>query len=1248
MTRNELGGAWIQLTWPSAMRIAQVNLFDRPSTSENALAGTLFFSDGSSIAVGALPPAGHVQPVTFAPKTVTWVRFRIDQAAGTATGLAEIQVLGVPASSTANNPPYFVFGPAPAQDVIPASQSTLITAGANDLDGDTLSYQWSTDGGSISGMGWAAVFTPPAVQTSTYFTITVTVSDGRGGTATNSTFVDVTPASTDSVSVAPAVVIGGDGATGTVVLATAAPAGGRTVTLSSDSAAVTVPASVTVAAGQTTATFSISTASVSSSATATVSASLPGGTRTTTLGVMPRSVTLSLSPSTVLGGATVQGTVTLPAVAGSATVVQLSSSDTVHAAVPATVTVPAGSTSATFSLTTTGASTSLNVTIAATFGTTSTAVLTVGPLALASVTASPSSVISGTSAQGTVALNGVTATAVVVSLASTNAAAASVPSSVTIPTGASQATFTIATGSVAASTSVTITAAYGSSSVSGVLTVTPQVPISNPNLLSSPEQIGASPWQTLGSLTLSLNSAAAPDGTQHATQAVSSGAGHALLQQASVIAGTTYTFSFFARNNGGSGASYSVYDNTHYTEIVAPASYFARINGTGYTRVSVTFTVPAGCSRVNVYPLRDGGLPVNVLLWGAKLEVGTAPTGYDNLGGGGGTLSLAIAPSSILSGNVAPGILTLSAAAPAGGTTVALSSNSAAATVPTTVTIPAGATTATFSVTTYSVSTATSVTISASFGGVQVATLTVVPRSVTLSLSPISVLGGGSAQGTVTLPLAAGPAASVVQLASGDAHVSVPATVTVPAGSTSATFTITTAAVSTSLGVAVTATYGNTSSAVLTLGPLAISSLTLSPTSVVGGASAQGTVVLNGVATASTVVALTSGAVAAAVPASVTIPAGASQATFAISTSAVATTTTAPITATYGVSSVTTSLTLQPRSVTLNLSPTSVLGGSSAQGTVTLPLAAGPAAVVQLASGDAHVSVPATVTVPAGSTSATFTITTAAVSTSLGVAVTATYGNTSSAVLTLGPLAISSLTLSPTSVVGGASAQGTVVLNGVATASTVVALTSGAVAAAVPASVTIPAGASQATFAISTSAVATTTTAPITATYGVSSVTTSLTVGTAVVSNPNLLASPNQIGASPWQALGAVTLTLNAALAPDGTQTATRGVSSGGGHAVLQQAPVTPGGTYTFSFYAKNNGGTGASYSVYDNTHYAEIVAPTSYFARINGTGYTRVSVTFTVPAGCSWVNVYPLRDGGLPVDVLLWGAKLEVGSTAT
>jgi len=83
------------------------------------------------------------------------------------------------------------------------------------------------------------------------------------------------------------------------------------------------------------------------------------------------------------------------------------------------------------------------------------------------------------------------------------------------------------------------------------------------------------------------------------------------------------------------------------------------------------------------------------------------------------------------------------------------------------------------------------------------------------------------------------------------------------------------------------------------------------------------------------------------------------------------------------------------------------------------------------------------------------------------------------------PVSLTGLTLSPTSVVGGVSSTGTVMLSsGAPSGGAVVSLTSSNTAAAtVLASVSLPAGASTATFTISTKSVTATTTAAIKATY---------------------------------------------------------------------------------------------------------------------------------------------------------------------
>lgn len=111
----------------------------------------------------------------------------------------------------------------------------------------------------------------------------VTVSDGvSSATATLSgctvtTEPSPTAPSLSSLAVSPTDVLGGDAATGTVTISSAAPAGGFTIDLSSDNpAAATVPPAVTVAAGTTSATFVVSTNEVTNAQSAVIIGTVGG------------------------------------------------------------------------------------------------------------------------------------------------------------------------------------------------------------------------------------------------------------------------------------------------------------------------------------------------------------------------------------------------------------------------------------------------------------------------------------------------------------------------------------------------------------------------------------------------------------------------------------------------------------------------------------------------------------------------------------------------------------------------------------------------------------------------------------------------------------------------------------------------------------------------------------------------------------------------------------------------------------
>jgi Subtilase family len=97
------------------------------------------------------------------------------------------------------------------------------------------------------------------------------------------------------------------------------------------------------------------------------------------------------------------------------------------------------------------------------------------------------------------------------------------------------------------------------------------------------------------------------------------------------------------------------------------------------------------------------------------------------------------------------------------------------------------------------------------------------PGSATLSsvgLSPMTVAGGSSSTGTVTLSGPAPTYGSTVSLSSNSSAATVPASVTVASGATSATFTVSTNAVTASTPVTITASYGGVmKTAPLTVNP---------------------------------------------------------------------------------------------------------------------------------------------------------------------------------------------------------------------------------------------------------------------------------------------------------------------------------------------------------------------------------------------------------------------------------------------
>jgi hypothetical protein len=487
----------------------------------------------------------------------------------------------------------------------------------------------------------------------------------------------------------------------------------------------------------------------------------------------PSSPTLSsftVDPNSVAGGTPSTGTVTLPDPAPpEGSVVTLASEAPSVASVPSSITIPAGATSGSFTISTFASSTTRVGLSATHVDTTLFSSITVGPVALSTLSVSPTSVVAGSSSTGTVTLNAAAPSGGAAVSLSASSSSTTVPASVTVPPGATSANFSISTSPVAASTTSVIVGGYGGVTRTATLTVNPTPTPTAPSLIS-------------------------PSNDARPAQPV------------------TFDWSDVAN-----AASYEIQiDNT--SSIASPFVSNAVVT---ISRATIG-GLPAQQLwwRVRARNSAGGFGPFSAT---RRFTPGAAPATA-------ALSAITVNPSSVVGGNGSTGTVTLSASAPSGGATVALSSsNTGAATVPASVTVAAGVTSASFAVATAAVAGSTAVTLTASYNGTtRTTTLTVTPvpppaSLQAVSVDPASVIGGTTSQGTLTLTSAAPTGGAVVTLTSSNTGVAVvPDSATVAAGATSATFAATTSAVSASTAVTIAAAHnGVTRTATLTVNPQA-------------------------------------------------------------------------------------------------------------------------------------------------------------------------------------------------------------------------------------------------------------------------------------------------------------------------------------------------------------------------------------------------------------------------------------------
>jgi trimeric autotransporter adhesin len=445
-------------------------------------------------------------------------------------------------------------------------------------------------------------------------------------------------------------------------------------------------------------------------------------------------------------------------------------------------------------------------------------------------------------------------------------------------------------------------------------------------------------------------------------------------------------------------------------------------------------------------------------------------------------VSVAIAPAHVVYGDKAVGTVKLRCRLGSHGASVSLKRSWTGFSTPKSVWVSARSTTAHFAVRTNDrVSAPKAAHVSASLGRLHASgafTITPHPTISSFTVSPDEVVSGHAATGTVRLSSIAAAAGYHVRLQSSDPHVVVPDVVTVASQHTTVSFSVTstdahqpTAAEITANGRSLWLTVDSENPGVATVyvpGPT---------TDVRPDHPLTGRVNLAGTAHGPGVqVTLTSSNPDVVLPPSVTVPAGATYATFEM-TARVQSERVYGVVITAsanGISQTTNVVLLPPGDLRHIGDATLVENGTTAQKTVELSYSRDTDTVVSLTSDDPAVTVPATVTVPAGQKTATFPVTVGTLPLLKRVTITATLGEENlTGVFLAGPNAPRSVYVGPKNapaIVAGQPVVGDVMLYGqAAPGGATVSLTSDDPHLVLPPTIQVPAGRSSGSFVGTTS-----------------------------------------------------------------------------------------------------------------------------------------------------------------------------------
>ncbi len=641
---------------------------------------------------------------------------------------------------------------------------------------------------------------------------------------------------------------GGATVSGRIVLDQPAPLGGVEVALTSDDAAAVVPASITVEEGQVNASFSVTTSAVTAPVTATIAAFAGLETRAVTLTVDPPTLSSLTLDSRIGGGQASEGVVVLTGIAPAGGITVTLDSDQVGVTVPSSLTIPEGESEASFSIVSLEVTEPFVVKLTATYGAAEIeGEIEVMPPSIAEIWFDEQLLTPGQSATGTVRLYAPHSGGANVALTIDPPSLLTVPSTVVVATGQTEATFTAtAGGPVPEVTYVEVSGAFGGETAASELGILPPAVV---GLTLTPTTVEGGQTIT-AEVTLSSPAAAGTEVSLYrdsslllerepltVAQGETTGQGEVETRPAQ-IESTAVLTAELAPTSASASVTIEPLALTLDSIGVSPST----VVGTNGATLTVTLTAPALAGGLPVeisrnwdpafsYPLYvvvpEGETTASVPVTTTLVE--ETSIGYFNARhvvtsreaeltieppSGNFITSLSLASPRAVGGDLVTATIALDDDAPSGGAEVTLTSSApSVAAVPASVTVGQGNDSITFDVDTDAVTEAGDVWITATYNGVtQRVRLTVVPTSPTVTLESLSVpeyvARGESLTGSVTLSSAAPSGGITVTLTGSRAGIAtVPASVTVPFGETSAEFTITTNASSpVNRGVHVTAT----------------------------------------------------------------------------------------------------------------------------------------------------------------------------------------------------------------------------------------------------------------------------------------------------------------------------------------------------------------------------------------------------------------------------------------------------------